>query len=156
MKKIELNLPAEEWDVEYSAFDNGELAAQSITAIGKGNYSGLEISVSRCYCDGDMLAPEEYLESTIGEKMQEVLDYIPMYYQQCLCGVCDLIKPYKFQGRDAAYFVEQKPGDESVIVHAAVWDENCQCCSLTIHADDWLLIPNPEEFLSYLESALVL
>lgn len=157
MNKLELNLPASEWEVEYSQgscdMEDGDFSWRSVRAMQKNADSDLTIYVVRNDEEGDMLMPYELLQVSNEDALEALKAGIPEYYQT-LWG--DPIVACTFQGRDAAYFVEQKPGERSAVLNAVVMDEAGWCSFVTVKADDWTSIADPDAILSFLEGYLVL
>ena len=154
MKKQELNLPASDWEVEYLKGEGlDELSEFNyIRATEKGTDNGIVIKAFR-YDEEGILMPDEFLKSVFVDELEELNAQIPEYYQTVLG---DVVEATTFQGRQAAYFLEQKAGETAAILHAAVMDETGYCSIIDVKVEDWTRIANPTEILSYLEGYMVL
>lgn len=156
MKKLALNFsPA--WTIKSYGKDNfddsGALLGTDdiIEANTCFNGSEIKLTVHRpCTC-GDFLAPEEFIQYTIEETLGDAIESIPFYYRRILTVL------FSFQDRDAAYFVEQHPGEQAATIHAVVQDENGWCSFITVWFENWEEIGDPLMFLTLdLEESLTL
>lgn len=154
MKKLALNFsPA--WAIksysQESYTDSGDLLGTSdiIEANTCFNGSEIKLTIHRPCNYGDILFPEEFIQSTIEDVLGDAIESIPYYYRRFLN------QPFYFQDRDAAFFVEQHPGDQAATIHAVVQDENGWCSFITVWFENWEEIDDPLKFLIFdLEESL--